>query len=96
MLNVMSKFINIGMSVEDVIERATWQIAKAIHREDLGHLSVGAIADLTLLQLQVGNFGFIDAGKNKIEGKNKLETELTMKDGKVVYDLNGLAANKYQ
>jgi len=96
MLNVMSKFINIGMSLEDVIERASWQTAKAIHREDLGHLSVGAVADLTLLRLNEGNFGFIDAGKNKIEGNNKLETELTMKDGKVVYDLNGLAANKYQ
>jgi len=95
MLNVMSKFINIGMSVEEVIEKASWKTAQAIHRTDLGHLSVGAVADLTLLKLHKGDFGFIDAGKNKIEGKYKLETELTMKDGKVVYDLNGLVANKY-
>ncbi|WP_439482139.1 amidohydrolase/deacetylase family metallohydrolase [Cyclobacterium plantarum] len=95
MLNVMSKFINIGMEVNDVIERASWQAAQAIKRTDLGHLSEGAVADLTLLKLHEGEFGFIDAGANKIEGKYKLETELTMKGGKIVYDLNGLAAKKY-
>lgn len=95
MLNVMSKFINIGMNVEEVIEKASWKTAQAIHREDLGHLSVGAVADLTLLRLLQGDYGFIDAGKKKIKGKYKLETELTIKDGKVVYDLNGLAADKY-
>ncbi|MBD3626520.1 amidohydrolase/deacetylase family metallohydrolase [Cyclobacterium sp.] len=95
MLNVMSKFINIGMEVNDVIERASWQAAQAIKRTDLGHLSEGAVADLTLLKLHEGEFGFIDAGGNKIEGKYKLETELTMKGGKIVYDLNGLAAKKY-
>ena len=95
MLNVMSKFINIGMNVEEVIEKASWKTAQAIHREDLGHLSVGAVADLTLLRLLEGDYGFIDAGKKKIKGKYKLETELTIKDGKVVYDLNGLAADKY-
>ena len=83
------------MSVEDVIGTATWKTAQAIKREDLGHLSIGAIADLTLSRLHKGEFGFIDAGKNKIEGNIKLETELTMKDGKIVYDLNGLAANQY-
>ena len=95
MLNIMSKFINIGMPLEDVIATATWKTAQAIQREDLGHLTVGAVADLTLSRLHKGDFGFIDAGKNKIEGKIKLETELTIKDGKVVYDLNGLAANQY-
>jgi len=95
MLNVMSKFINIGMEVADVIERASWQAAQAIKRPDLGHLSEGAVADLTLLKLHEGKFGFIDAGGNKIEGKHKLETELTMKGGKIVYDLNGLAAKNY-
>lgn len=95
MLNVMSKFINIGMGVNEVIERASWQAAQAIKRTDLGHLSEGAVADLTLLKLHEGEFGFIDAGGNKIEGKYKLETELTMKGGKIVYDLNGLAAKKY-
>lgn len=95
MLNVMSKFINIGMEVTEVIERASWQAAQAIQRTDLGHLSEGAVADLTLLKLHEGAFGFIDAGGNKIEGKHKLETELTMKGGKIVYDLNGLAAKNY-
>lgn len=95
-LNVMSKFLNMGMTLEEVIERATWNTAKAIRREDLGHLGVGGIADLALIKIHQGSFGFIDAGGNKMEGNEKLEAELTMKSGRVVYDLNGLAARTYQ
>ncbi len=95
-LNVMSKFLNMGMSLEEVIGRATWNTAKAIRREDLGHLGVGGIADLTLIKIHQGSFGFTDAGGNKMEGNEKLEAELTMKSGRVVYDLNGLTAKTYQ
>lgn len=95
MLNVMSKFMAMGMKMEEVIQRASWQAAQVIQRPDLGHLTEGAVADLTLLTLLEGDFGFVDAGGNRITGKHKLETELTMKGGKVVYDLNGLAAKNY-
>ncbi|WP_375584921.1 amidohydrolase/deacetylase family metallohydrolase [Cyclobacterium xiamenense] len=94
-LNVMSKFIAMGMETEEVIKRASWQAAQAIQRPDLGHLSEGAVADLTLLKLHEGKFGFVDAAGNRIAGKQKLEAELTMKGGKVVYDLNGLTAKTY-
>ncbi len=95
MLNVMSKFMAMGMELEAVIQRASWQAAQVIQRPDLGHLTEGAVADLTLLKLLEGDFGFVDAGGNRIKGKHKLETELTIKGGKVVYDLNGLAAKNY-
>ncbi|WP_162416249.1 amidohydrolase/deacetylase family metallohydrolase [Cyclobacterium roseum] len=95
MLNVMSKFLAMGMELEAVIQRASWQAAQVIQRPDLGHLTEGAVADLTLLKLLEGDFGFVDAGGNRINGKHKLETELTIKGGKVVYDLNGLAAKNY-
>ena len=95
MLNVMSKYLAMGMKKEDVILRATWAPAKSIRREDLGHLSKGAVADVAVWSMRKGNFGFVDAGGNKIEGDWKLEAELTLRDGKVVWDLNGLSAKKF-
>ena len=92
--NVMSKFLNMGMSLQDVIARATWFPAKSIKREDLGQMSEGAVADLTVFNVLQGRFGFIDAEGKRMEGSQKLETELTIRDGKVVYDLNGIAAKK--
>ena len=90
--NVMSKFLNMDMSLAEVIATTTWNSAKAIKREDLGHLSVGAVADITILNLREGNFGFIDTKRKRMKGTKKLECELTIRDGNVVYDLNGLAA----
>ena len=49
-LNVMSKFLNMGMSLDDVIYRSTWNPARIIHREEIGHLSVGALADIAVLR----------------------------------------------
>ncbi|MDH4091393.1 MAG: amidohydrolase/deacetylase family metallohydrolase [Cyclobacteriaceae bacterium] len=93
MLNVMSKYLNMGMTKEDVILHATWAPAKSIRREDLGQLSKGAVADVTVLHIRSGNFGFVDAGGNKIEGNQKFEAELTIRAGKIVWDLNGLSAS---
>lgn len=92
MLNIMSKYLNMGLSIEEVILRATWNAAQTIGREDLGHLSEGAVADLAILGITPGNFGFVDAGGYKIRGDQKLEAELTVRAGKVVWDLNGLSA----
>jgi dihydroorotase len=96
MLNIMSKYMAIGMSIEDVVTRATWNPARSIKREDLGNLSEGAVADIAVLSVQKGKFGFIDAGGNKLEGNKKLEAELTVRAGKIVWDLNGLAAQPWK
>ncbi|MEO5600601.1 MAG: amidohydrolase/deacetylase family metallohydrolase [Cyclobacteriaceae bacterium] len=96
MLNVMSKYMAMGMKKEEVILRATWSPARSIKREDLGHLSKGAVADIAVWGLRKGKFGFVDAGGNKIEGEEKLEAELTLREGKIVWDLNGLSAIKFQ
>lgn len=90
MLNVMSKMLALGMPVDDVIARSTWNAARAIRREELGHLSVGAVADVAVLRLEKGKFGFVDQHGARLSGTQKLVAELTLKDGKVVYDLNGL------
>jgi dihydroorotase len=95
MLNVMSKYMAMGMSKEDILLRATWLPAKSIKREDLGNLREGAPADVAVLSIREGNFGFIDAGGNRITGTKKFEAELTIRDGKIVWDLNGISATKF-
>ena len=95
MLNIMSKYLNMGMALEDIVFRATWNTATSIKREDLGHLSEGAVADVVVLNVKEGNFGFIDTRGNKMTGNRKLEAELTLREGKVVWDLNGLAAKDW-
>ena len=96
MANVMSKFLNMGLSMQEVIQLSTWNPAKIIKREELGHLSPGAGADVAILNLQKGKFGFIDVAGMKIEGDQKLVCELTLRDGKVVWDLNGISRPLYK
>lgn len=90
MLNVMSKFLNMGMPLDDVILRSTWHPAREIKREELGHLSPGAPADVSVLRLHKGEFGFVDVYGARLRGTRKLECELTVREGLVVYDLNGI------
>ena len=90
-LNVMSKFLIMGMSLPDVIKASTWNPAKEIKREELGHLSEGSVADVAILALREGKFGFFDYIGYRIDGNKKLECEVTIRGGKIVYDLNGLA-----
>lgn len=93
--NIMSKFLNMNMPMEEVIKSATWSPAKYIKRPDLGHLSVGAVADVTLLKLIKGDFGFLDTKGFKMTGTQKLICELTLREGNVVWDLNGRAATSW-
>jgi len=90
MLNVMSKFLAMGLSLDDVILRSTWNPAHEIQREELGNLSVGSPADVAVLRLENGNFGFTDIYGARLRGTQKLFCELTLRNGKVVYDLNGI------
>ncbi|MDW3646511.1 MAG: amidohydrolase/deacetylase family metallohydrolase [Bacteroidia bacterium] len=92
MSNVMSKFLNLGMSLEEVIERSTWNPAQIIQKEELGHLSEGVGADIAVFRLVKGDFGFIDTQGYKMKGDQKLICELTLRDGQIVWDLNGIAA----
>jgi dihydroorotase len=90
-LNTMSKFLNMGMSLQDVIKSNSSKAAEIIKRTDLGHLGVGAEADVAVLNVRRGKFGFIDVSGGKLVGDQKLECELTVKGGRVVWDLNGIA-----
>jgi dihydroorotase len=91
LLNVMGKFLAMGMPLDDVVARSTWNPAKEIRQESIGHLSVGAAADVAVLRLERGEFGYVDMYGARMAGRERLVCELTVRDGKVVYDLNGLS-----
>jgi len=91
MLNVMGKFLAMGLTLDQVIARSTWNPAREIKQEGLGHLSVGAVADIAVLRLEKGKFGFADMYGARLDATERLTCELTLRDGKVLYDLNGLS-----
>jgi dihydroorotase len=96
MANLMSKFMNLGMSLQQVVDASTWKPAQVIKREDLGHLGEGAVADIAVFSLHEGDFGFIDSRGFSLPGTQKLQPELTIRAGNVVWDLNGLAATPFE
>jgi dihydroorotase len=91
MLSVMNKFLALGMSVAEVISRSTWNPAREIGQQQLGNLSVGSPADVAVLRLEHGEFGFLDSYGARLRGNRKLTCEMTLRDGKIVYELNGLS-----
>lgn len=95
LLSVMSKFLNLGMTLPQAIARATTEPARVIGRADLGTLSEGSEADVAVLRLHDGSFGFVDVSGGRLDGAHKLEGELTIRAGEVVWDLNGLAARRW-
>ncbi|MFC8078282.1 amidohydrolase/deacetylase family metallohydrolase [Streptomyces sp. NPDC057307] len=96
MSNVMSKFLAMGQPLKDVIEESTWKPAQALGRKDLGNLSVGSPADIAVFELEKGKFGYPDSFGLRVDGKEKLVTELTVRAGEVVWDLNGRTAKPWK
>ena len=96
MMTTMSKFLNIGMTLDQVIERSTVNPAKAIRRPELGTLSEGAIADIAVIQLEKGKFGFLDSGRGKLVGDRRLRCVLTVRNGQVVWDTEGLSLTDWR
>jgi dihydroorotase len=95
LLNVMDKFLAMGLSLDEVMLRSTWNPAKEIGHEELGHLTPGAVADIGVFRLEQGSFGYVDMYGARLKGTQKLAAELTLRDGKVVYDLNGLTGTDW-
>jgi dihydroorotase len=91
MLDIMGKFLAMGMQVDDVIHWSTWNPAREIHHQELGNLSVGSPADIAVLSLEHGHFGFTDMYGARMSGTRRLVCQMTVHNGKIVYDLNGLS-----
>ncbi len=90
--NTMSEVLSLGSSVADVVRMSTWNPAKEIKHPNLGNLDVGADADVAVLRLDHGSFGFLDSAGARRSGNQRLTCELTLRAGKVMWDLNGLAS----
>lgn len=94
-LNVMSKFLNQGLPLATVVGMATWSPAQQIRRTDLGLLQEGSVADIAVLAVETGEFGFLDVANFVVPGTRRLVCELTVKDGQVEWDLNGRAGEEW-
>ena len=92
----MSKFLNLGMPLADVVRRSTVIPAGMIGHPELGHLSPGAEADIAVFDLREGTFGFADSSGGRIEGTKRLFCELTFLSGEVVWDWNARSAADYR
>ncbi len=96
MTNVMSKFMAMGLTMEQVVERATAGPAKAIRRPDLGSITVGGAADLAVLELRLGKFAYLDSGHAKLTAGKELRCVLTVRNGVVVWDSEGLSLTHWR
>jgi len=93
---VMSKFLAMGVPLNDLIVRATVNPAREIHRPELGTLSVGKDADIAVLEQLNGDFGYIDCGFARMDGKVKLLARMTVRAGRIVYDPSGLSMVEWE
>ena len=83
------------MPLQEVILKSTWNPARYIHREKFGHLSVGAPADIAIFKLERGKFGFVDSDRFVRAGNQRLTCEMTVLNGSVMWDLNGLSSDQW-
>jgi dihydroorotase len=96
MNDVMSKFLAMGVPLDDVIRRSTVNPANEIHRAELGTLSVGKDADIAVLELLKGRFGYIDCGVAKMDGNVRLTTRMTIRAGRISFDPSGLSMVEWE
>lgn len=96
MPNLMSKFLILGMPLKEVIKRSTWNPAQEIKHPELGHLTVGAEADIAVFGLEKGKFGYLDSAGARYEGNQRLYADMTIRKGTVIWDLNARSAIDYQ
>ncbi len=96
MANVMSKFLAMGVPLEDVIRRSTVNPAREIHRTELGTLSVGGQADIAVFQMLQGRFGYTDNGNARLDGNVKLVPLMTIRAGRILSDPSGLSMVPWQ
>jgi dihydroorotase len=91
MANVMSKFLCMGLSLEDVILRSTINPARILNRPELGSLTSGHTADIAVFELLEGNYSFLDTSGGKDFGNKKIYNIMTLSGGDIVFDPWGLS-----
>ncbi|WDR03114.1 amidohydrolase/deacetylase family metallohydrolase [Devosia algicola] len=82
LLHTMSKLLNCGLTLQQVIGMSTNRPALAIRHPELGHLGVGAIADITVLRQMDSNYVFEDVVGTRRQGTTLLQPERVYLAGK--------------
>jgi dihydroorotase len=95
MANTMAKILALGSPLDEVIRMSTWAPAQEIRHPELGNLDVGSDADVAVLRVDQGRFGYLDSALARQPGTKAITCELTLRHGQVVWDLNGRAANDW-
>ena len=98
MTEVMSKFLAMGMPMAEVVARSTWEAAKWINHTEIGTLTPGASADVTILEYQDRPAGLSDSGPTGyriMQAGGRLVNQLTIKDGVVRFDYDGLSKDDW-
>jgi dihydroorotase len=93
---VMSKMLAAGLPLKTIVELTTIAPAKLIKRPALGHLDVGGEADVAVFGMRKGTFGFADGSNVRVPASEKLECELTIRAGQVIWDLNGMTSTPWK
>lgn len=96
LLHIMSKYLNMGMPLEEILKRVTVYSAKAIGHEELGTLKPGSCADIAVIRNMDGNYGYTDCGNAKINGSSCLECIMTIRAGEIVYNPHGLGMPEWE
>jgi len=96
MPTTMSKCLAAGMPLKEVIRASTWRPAQAIKREELGHLSVGAEADVAVFQLMQGKFQYADAFGARLNASQRLVCDLALRRGRVAWNWNSRGGTDYR
>jgi dihydroorotase len=92
----MSKFLAMGMPLKEVILRSSWNPAQMIHHPEVGHLTVGSVADVALLRVVQGDFAYGDSNNGQIRATQRILCDMTLREGRVAFDWNNRAGKDYK
>ena len=82
LLTTMSKFVCLGLPLVDTVRAATDAPAKALRRSDLGTLQPGAAGDASVLELETGDFDYVDSTGERLAGRTRLSARAIVMNGK--------------
>jgi dihydroorotase len=96
MATTMSKVLAMGVPLVEVIARSTVAPAQEIGHPELGTLTPGAEADVAVLALDEGEFGFVDCGQTRLESNQRLRCIITIRAGEIVHNPRGLGLPSWE
>ena len=80
---VMSQFLALGMSVDDVVASVTSRAAAAIGKSaELGSLAPGMAGDAVVLDLEDGQFTYVDGARNEVKAPRRFRTRHVIRAGR--------------